>query len=129
MVGTVQQRIPLRNVAFQGPGTITAVVPPGLPLGFQNVTVTNPDTQTDTLVGGFRVALSLNCPCPVAYDVYLDTVDPPATLVCAGTPNTTCQAGPLEPSTTYFWKVVAVNPAGSTPGPVWSFSTAMSPSP
>jgi hypothetical protein len=32
--------------------------------------------------------------------------------------------GPLEPQTTYYWRVDELNPPATTKGPVWSFTTA-----
>ena len=31
--------------------------------------------------------------------------------------------GPLAPNTTYYWRVDEGNAAGTTPGPVWQFTT------
>ena len=49
--------VPLLRVAFVSAGTLTAVVPPGLPLGMYDVIVTNPPpgSAIGTLVAGFRV--------------------------------------------------------------------------
>ncbi|MCP4607587.1 MAG: hypothetical protein GY845_02570 [Planctomycetes bacterium] len=60
----------------------------------------------------------------ITYDVYLDTVNPPTTLVCSDTLVQECDPGDLEHCTTYYWQVVASNSGGqTTPGPIWSFST------
>jgi hypothetical protein len=60
----------------------------------------------------------------LTYDVYLDTVTPPATLIYTDILAQTCEPGDLEHCTTYYWQVVAKNPGGeTTPSPVWSFST------
>ncbi len=45
----------LTGVTVIDSSTITATVPSGLPTGYQNVKVTNPDSQYDLLVGGFYV--------------------------------------------------------------------------
>ncbi len=56
------------------------------------------------------------------YEVYLDTVNPPASL--AGTvPGVELAIG-LLPGTTYFWKVHAINGCGTAESPVWSFTTS-----
>lgn len=58
------------------------------------------------------------------YDLYLDTSNPPTTLVG---PSLTVQSygiASLNASTLYRWKVVARNLSYSTNGPVWSFTTA-----
>ncbi len=58
-----------------------------------------------------------------SYDVYFDTVNPPATLIGSPT-SSSWPLSTLSYNTTYFWQVVAKNSAGATPGPVWSFTTA-----
>lgn len=55
------------------------------------------------------------------YDVYFGTAtDPPLfTTTVAGEQLVT-----TAPGTTYYWRITAVNPAGGTPGPITSFTTA-----
>lgn len=56
-----------------------------------------------------------NAPNTMAYDVYLDSVDPPALLLfTTNSPDTSLAYSGLESRTTYYWKVVAQNPGGST---------------
>jgi hypothetical protein len=43
--------------------------------------------------------------------IYLWNIDPPQ------------QVGPLEPNTTYYWKVVSIVTYGQTAGPLWTFKT------
>ena len=57
---------------------------------------------------------------PTRYDVYLDTVDPPEVLVCAGLEAPGCTVGPLEHRKRYYWRVVARNGCGQAAGPVLS---------
>jgi hypothetical protein len=60
----------------------------------------------------------------VTFDVFLDTADPPAVLICGDVETQMCQAGPLDFCTTYYWQVAAKNACGETAaGPVWSFRT------
>jgi hypothetical protein len=63
----------------------------------------------------------------VTYTVYLDTTNPPLSVVsgCNGLYNTTCDpAGSLSADTHYFWYVVATDGAGeSRTGPTWDFHT------
>jgi len=62
--------------------------------------------------------------CPgTTYDVYLDTVNPPLTLVCVDATTAFCDPGTLAAATTHFWRVIAKNGVQRTPGPVWSFTT------
>jgi hypothetical protein len=64
-------------------------------------------------------------PDATSYDVYLGTpLDPP---FAGNTPSNQWALGPLNYDATYYWKVVAKNSAGETPGPVWSFTTEAEP--
>ena len=57
-----------------------------------------------------------------SYDVYLDEVSPPSTLL--GNAKTTyIDATDLKYGTTYFWEAVAKNKEGETSGTEFSFST------
>jgi hypothetical protein len=61
----------------------------------------------------------------VFYDVYLDTINPPITIVKA---NQSAQIYDpdfdLSSSTTYYWKIIAWDMEGaSTAGPIWYFIT------
>jgi Zn-dependent metalloprotease len=60
---------------------------------------------------------------PVTYDVYLDRVNPPATLVCDDVVSPSCAPGTLAQGTTYYWQVVADDGSGTSAGPVWRFTT------
>lgn len=70
-----------------------------------------------------------NAPGAFLYDLYLDTQNPPATLAASGLRAAQWDAAGLDPGTTYYWKVVAVNPGGSTVSEVRSFRTAPLPGP
>jgi hypothetical protein len=60
-----------------------------------------------------------------SYDVYFGDANPPP---LAGNTVTSAWILPtLAYETTYYWKVVAKNAAGSTPGPVWSFTSTAAP--
>ena len=61
--------------------------------------------------------------CEVTYDVLLGTTNPPTTQICSGIEVTTCDPGPLDCDTTYYWQVVSHLLNETTAGPVWSFST------
>jgi hypothetical protein len=57
------------------------------------------------------------------FDVYLDTVNPPLTIVSSRQSETTFQPSGLVASTIYYWKVVAWNAIGSESSDVLSFQT------
>ncbi len=63
----------------------------------------------------------------VLYDVYFGT-NSPGTFKGNRT-TTTFDPGTMAFSTTYYWRIDAVNSWGKTSGKVWSFSTMMSPPP
>ncbi|MFC1896682.1 S8 family serine peptidase, partial [Thermodesulfobacteriota bacterium] len=59
-----------------------------------------------------------------SYDVRLDTVSPPTTVVCNDTIVSSCAPGPLTGNTTYYWQVVSKDICDNTSvGSVWSFTT------
>jgi hypothetical protein len=62
---------------------------------------------------------------PLKYDIYLGTGSDASNLVASDVTVSSYNAAALQPSTTYFWKVVAKDGlGGATAGPVWSFTTA-----
>jgi hypothetical protein len=63
-----------------------------------------------------------------SYDVSFGTTNPPPQVSSAQAAASYSPTG-LVNSTTYFWQIVARNAAGSTAGPVWSFTTAAAPPP
>lgn len=69
------------------------------------------------------LTLTWSAPGATAYDVYFGTAASPG-VVASNTPWASYALGSLSASTTYYWKIVAKNSAGSTTGSVWSFTTA-----
>ncbi len=62
------------------------------------------------------------------YDVYFGTSATPP-LVSSNQPTTTYATGALTPGTTYYWKIIPRNLAGSATGcSTWSFTTIFPPS-
>jgi hypothetical protein len=59
------------------------------------------------------------------YDVYFGATDPPA--LAGNTTAVSWTLATLSYDATYYWQVVAVNEAGETAGPVWSFTTVSAP--
>jgi formylglycine-generating enzyme required for sulfatase activity len=60
-----------------------------------------------------------------SYDVYFGTSDPPPFV--GNSAYSDWWPGELSHGTTYYWRVIATNSAGSTSGPVWSFATGADP--
>jgi hypothetical protein len=58
-----------------------------------------------------------------SYDVRFGTATPPP-QVSTGQSAASYSPSSLAANTTYYWQIVARNSAGSTAGPVWSFTTA-----
>jgi phosphatidylserine/phosphatidylglycerophosphate/cardiolipin synthase-like enzyme len=61
-------------------------------------------------------------PLGTTFTVAFGTSNPPP-QVASGLTAATYSPGSLAQSTTYYWRVTAVSNGGSTPGPVWSFTT------
>lgn len=60
----------------------------------------------------------------LTYNVYLDTVNPPSTIVSESQSDKTYVVNPLTASTTYYWRVaVKDTKGGQSIGQVWSFTT------
>ncbi len=92
--------------------------PPAAPAG-----PTPADTQT-AVPTDTALSWNLGQASPgVTFTVYLDTNNPPAVQVAAGQSAAVYTAASLQNTTTYYWQVIAVSASGSTPGPVWSFTT------
>jgi len=60
-----------------------------------------------------------------SYQVYLGATSPPPQVGTTG--GTSYNVGTLNPSTLYYWSIVAVNSMGQTPVSTWSFTTAACP--
>jgi phosphatidylserine/phosphatidylglycerophosphate/cardiolipin synthase-like enzyme len=56
------------------------------------------------------------------YDVHFGTVNPPP-AAASDHPTATFDVDGLGEGVTYYWRIIAKNDAGSTTGPVWSFTT------
>lgn len=57
------------------------------------------------------------------YTIYLDTVNPPVSIVSTQQITTTFTPAPLSNGVLYYWKIVASTPTGDTNGVVWNFTT------
>jgi endonuclease/exonuclease/phosphatase family metal-dependent hydrolase len=61
------------------------------------------------------------------YDVALGTTAAPPAVSLNQTITSYQPPGALSYNTTYYWRVTAKNSGGSTPGPLWSFTTEAAP--
>jgi hypothetical protein len=60
----------------------------------------------------------------VTYDVYFEASDTtPDVLICDDVTSASCDPGPLNQGTHYYWQVVASDGQKVTTGPVWDFTT------
>jgi hypothetical protein len=86
---------------------------------------TLPDPANDGLASASDLTLSwLPGPTAATHDVYFGTTNPPPLVVSQTEPN--FYPGPLEPKTTYYWRVDEIEADGTTvyAGDIWSFKTA-----
>ncbi len=106
---------------------------------FDNVNVSVPTTQPPSTPGtpspgngatGISTAPTLTWTSAGAtsYDVRFGTANPPP-QVSASQAAASYAPGALVANTKYFWQIVGRNSAGTTTGPVWSFTTAAPPPP
>lgn len=74
---------------------------------------------TNVVLGWTAGALS------TSFDVLLNNSNPPTTVRSDDQIGTTWTPTPLliRNNTTYYWQIIANNIYGSTPGPIWSFTT------
>lgn len=75
--------------------------------------------------------LTWNAPGGSSFNLRFDTTSPPSVLT-GGITSTSYDPSPegsLEYETTYYWRIEAVNSAGSVNGAVWSFTTEDAPVP
>jgi hypothetical protein len=71
--------------------------------------------------------LTWSAPGATSFDVSFGTDNPPTSAATTGLGSPSYGPTGLAASTLYFWQVTARNAAGSTTGPVWSFTTAVTP--
>ncbi len=83
--------------------------------GAFNLTSPGNSATNQPIAGSLSWQSSINA---TGYDVYLDTNNPPVTVVSSNQPGTTYSYGGLSNSTAYYWKIVAKNTGGNTFQPV-----------
>jgi hypothetical protein len=104
--------LPASSVNFSNSTLITAVTPASS-AGALNVTVTNPDTQTSTLMNGFTYAVAAPPPPPTISTVTMSGAN--VVLVTAGGTNASCRVltSTNPASAAANWTPVATNAVGS----------------
>jgi hypothetical protein len=88
----------------------------------QPSSLTSPNPPNGATWVTVRPTLSWHAADATSYEVRLGTSMPLSTVV-ADTTEYWYSPPRLEADTMYFWQIVAKNGSGTTPGPVWSFST------
>ncbi len=103
------------EIVTQPPG------PPSSPVPFPGETAVDVFNTTLSWQPGFAAS---------SHDVYFGTdPSPDAGEFQGNQTGTNFDPGPLLYNTTYYWRVESVNSAGTTPGPVWNFTTEVGGSP
>jgi len=100
------------------------IVPPAVP-----DEPSSPSPANGAGIAGVSTTLTwMSDPLATSYQVFLWPVGDakPATATATVT-DPTYSPGTLLAGTTYQWQVVAVNDVGTTPGPVWTFTTGVIP--
>jgi hypothetical protein len=100
--------------------TAAAAQPPGTP--------GSPNPGNGAAGVATNATLTWSASGATSYDVNFGTSSSPP-QAASGLTNASYTPSNLAGGTTYFWQIVARNNAGSTTGPVWSFTTAAAPPP
>jgi hypothetical protein len=82
-----------------------------------------PTPSTGAIGVPITPALTWSASGATSYDVRFGNTNPPATIVASNVTAAAYAPAALAGATVYYWQVVARNSAGSTTGPVWSFTT------
>jgi hypothetical protein len=97
--------------------TVATAMPPSAPA--------SPSPSDGATNVGTAVTLAWSATGATSYTVNFGTTNPPPTPpVVAGLTSASYSPAGLAAATTYYWQITAFNAAGSTIGPIWSFTTA-----
>jgi len=99
--------------------TTTATIAFGQPPS----TPTNPAPADGATNASTSATLTWSATGATSYTVNFGTENPPPP-VAANLTVASYQPGWLNANTSYYWQIIAVNSAGTTAGPVWTFSTS-----
>jgi hypothetical protein len=116
-------QITTRNANGSTPGPIWSFTtmadpsPPSSPFG--------PDPPNMAMVVSPSATVSWRAQNAKTFDVKFGTTNPPPP-VSVGQTSASYSPGMMEEDTRYFWQVIANNANGSSPGPIWSFTTGPS---
>ncbi|MEW6193893.1 MAG: VWA domain-containing protein [Bacteroidota bacterium] len=90
----------------------------------------NPKPANDAVNQPLIVTLDWSAGNVSKFDIYFDTVNPPTTLLVPDVTDQPVVLTQLSYNQTYYWKVISKLSDGSTvEGPVWNFTTMLSPTP
>ncbi len=109
-------------------GMLMAAFRPGIAAPRAPSAPASPNPADEATNVGTATSLSWAAPGATAYDVHFGTTSTPPVAATNLTTATYAPSG-LADGTTYFWQIVARNSAGTTTGPVWSFTTTAAPPP
>jgi hypothetical protein len=105
--------------AGSGDGTIVPKPVPSAPPGAPST----PNPSDGATNAAATITLTWTASAATTYDVRFGTTNPPPSAISGLTTASHTVSG-LTSGTTYFWQVVARNPAGIASGQVWAFTTA-----
>ncbi|HUR34209.1 MAG TPA: endonuclease/exonuclease/phosphatase family protein [Vicinamibacterales bacterium] len=114
-----------KNYSAAGPiWTFTTAAPPPPPPSTPTGAAPGPGASNVAVTTGLSWSTASNA---ASYDVAFGTSAPPPVVSTGQTATTYRPPAPLSYSRTYYWSVTARGAGGTTPGPVWSFTTADAP--
>lgn len=122
---TYYWRIIARNAQGTATSSLWSFTTVSLPAKVTSPTPADLALDVDRGIGTISWTAGTGGGTPASYDVYFGTDESPDSGESQGNQTgTSFNVGVLKASTTYYWRVDAVNAAGTIPGDVWSFTTS-----
>ena len=118
---------PIASVGLKAGTTTVLTVPAGTPATHPPTAPVAGNPANGATGVSAPLTLTWSAAGATSYDVYFGSTNPPQAIETGQV--TTSYAPTIATGTTYFWQIVARNSAGSTAGPVWSFTTVPTPVP